>query len=106
MWKQYKQDYREFKKAEPGQRFIGAYERGRARHRGPAHTILILVVAIVLIVGGALLALIPGVPGIIPGMVGLALIATRFRRMAIWLDWFEVAIRKAGRACRQVFAGR
>ena len=93
MWEKLKNGYREFKESKPGARFISTYHRWREHSRGSAATILIFVVSGLLIIGGLLLALIPGVPGIVLGLLGFALIATRSRRMAIWLDWTELKAR-------------
>jgi hypothetical protein len=59
------------------------------------------MIALVLIAVGALLALVPGVPGIVLGVLGLGLIAVRFRRVAIWLDWSEMKCRGIWREFRR-----
>lgn len=94
MWEKLKNGYREFKEREPGARFIRTYERWQHRTRGSIATILILTLSAILMVGGLLLALIPGVPGIVLGLLGFALIATRSRRVATWLDWTELKVRR------------
>lgn len=94
MWKQLRQGLHEFKAATPGERFVKTYEHWQERAHGPAVTIIIITIGIVLMVAGLLLGLIPGVPGIVLGVLGLALIATRSRRVAIWLDWTEAKLRK------------
>jgi len=106
MWNKLKRSYRQFQKDEPGERFLNTYERSREHSKGPLATILIIVAGAVLIVGGFLLGLIPGVPGIVLGLVGFALIATRSRRIAIGLDWTEVKVRSIGKRCRRVMAHR
>ena len=106
MWKRLKRGYRQFKKDEPGERFVDAHDRWREYSNGPVATVLILVAGAVLIAGGLFLGLVPGVPGIVLGLLGFALIATRFRRMAIWLDWSEVKIRKAWNKRRRAVAHR
>lgn len=104
MWDKLKRGYRQFKQDDPGDRFLNAHEHWKEHSNGPVATILIVAAGAVLIVGGLLLGLIPGVPGIVLGLLGFALIATRFRRMAIWLDWSEVKLRSAWQKCRRVVA--
>ena len=106
MWKKLKRSYRQFREDNPGERFLNAHERWREHSRGPLATIVVIGVGALLIVGGLLLGLVPGVPGILLVLVGFALIAARFRRMAIWLDWSEVKTRRAWQKCRQAVAHR
>lgn len=94
MWKRLKLGLRDFKSKAPGERFIKTYEHWQARgERSFITTAVVIAAGLILIVGGLLLGLIPGVPGIVLGVIGLALIATRSRRMAIWLDWTETKLR-------------
>jgi UPF0716 family protein affecting phage T7 exclusion len=95
-----KRAYQQFKEDAPGERFLNLYQRRQQQSKGPVATVLIVIVGLVLIVGGFLLGLIPGVPGIVLGVLGVALIATRFRRMAVWMDRAEVKLRKLWRKCR------
>jgi O-antigen/teichoic acid export membrane protein len=106
MWNKLKRGYRQFKEDEPGARFLNTYQRSREHSKGPAATILIIVAGALLIVGGFFLGLVPGVPGIVLGLLGFALIATRFRRMAKWLDWTEVKVRRIWQRWRRVMAHR
>ena len=92
--------YHQLKEDKPGARFLNAYLRSRRHSKVSATTILIIVAGTILIVGGFLLGLIPGVPGIVLGVLGLALIATRFRRMAVWLDRAELKTRRIWQRCR------
>ena len=101
MWKKIKRGYQEFKEDDPGERFLKTYERWREHSTGPIATILIIVIGTVMIVAGFLLGLVPGVPGIVLGLLGAALIAARFRRMAVWLDWGEIKLREVWRKWRQ-----
>ena len=55
-----------------------------------------VVVGLVLVVGGAILLVIPG-PGLLVIAFGGALIGQEFRWAAVALDWTEVALRKAAR---------
>ena len=104
MWEKLKSGYRQFRDDESGVRFLNAHQRWRSKSKGPAATILIITTGAIFIVGGLFLGLVPGAPGIVLGLVGFALIAARFRRMAIWLDWCEVKIRRAWRSCRRAAA--
>jgi hypothetical protein len=106
MWKKLKCGYQHFKKDEPGRRFVAAHDRWKEHSKGPVASVLIIAAGAVLIVGGLLLGLIPGVPGVVLGVIGFALIATRFRRMAQWLDWSEVKVRSGWQKCRRAVAHR
>jgi hypothetical protein len=106
MWRRFKQGYRELIEDEPGERFVNANERWRAHTQGHGMTIVIVVVGFGLILAGGFLGFVPGAPGIVLAVLGLALIGTRFRRVAIWLDWSELKLRKLWRRCRKSFASR
>lgn len=101
MWKKIKRGYQEFKGGDLGERFLKTYERWRERSTGPIATILTIVIGTVMIVAGFLLGLVPGVPGIVLGLLGAALIAARFCRVAVWLDWGEIKLREVWRKWRQ-----
>jgi|SRR6185503_4839273 len=101
MWERLKRGYREFKEDQPGTRFVHTNERWREQSKGSLTTVLVFVVGAILIVGGLFLGFVPGMPGILFALLGSALIATRSLRMAIWLDWSEVKVRKAWQRCRQ-----
>ena len=79
---------------EPGQRFQNAHERWKGSNKSRVLDIVIVISGVLLIAIGAALSLIPGIPGIILGIPGLALIATRSRRLALWMDWTELKCRK------------
>lgn len=87
MWTKLKHAFRRFKKAKSGERFANAHED--LKSRGPAG-VLLPVAGVILVVAGLLLGLIPGVPGVVLAVAGLALISTRSRKMARWLDWSEL----------------
>jgi len=104
MWARLKQSYRELKDDEPGHRFVNAHMRWKERTRNWLATVAIIAVGLLLIVAGGFLGLVPGAPGIVLGVLGVALIGTRFKRVAIWLDWLEVRLRQLWHRCRQAFA--
>jgi uncharacterized membrane protein YphA (DoxX/SURF4 family) len=106
MWKKIRHGYRQFAEGEPGHRFVDTYEQWQESVRHPLVGLALIIAAIVLILGGLFLALIPGVPGIVLGVLGFALIAIRFRRVAVWLDWSEVHLRKLLRRFRRVRRGQ
>ena len=106
MWDQLKRGYRELKNDEPGMRFVNAHDRWRSHTQGYVATILVVGIGLLLILGGAFLGFVPGVPGVVLAALGFALIGTRFRRVAVWMDWIEAKIRKLWRRCRRSFASR
>lgn len=93
MWDHLKQGWHRFRNAKPGERFMKAHDHQQSARSGSASSILMIVLGSLFILGGLFLGLIPGVPGIVLAVVGLALIATRFRRLAEWLDRGEVGLR-------------
>ena len=99
-WNKLKRRCVQVKKDEAGKRFLNAYERSRRHSKSSVANILLIISGAVLVIGGFLLGLVPGVPGIVLGVLGLGLIATRFRRMAIGLDWAELKMRRIWQRCR------
>ena len=95
MWKQLRLRWREFRNDPPGERFRNSYERQRKRVRSVGAKLLTPVLGGLLIVAGLVLGLIPGVPGVVLTLIGIAMIATRSRHMSLWLDWTEVRLRRA-----------
>ena len=95
MLEKWKRAWKAFEKAPSGQRFIRRYE---ARKRGgKAWTrVASVLLGLVLVVGGAILLVIPG-PGLLVIAFGGALIGQEFRWAAVALDWTEVTLRKAVR---------
>jgi len=106
LWQKLKHGYREFAESKPGHRFIETYERWKDSTKDPLVGAALIATGILLILGGLFLALIPGVPGIVLGVLGFALIATRFRRMAIWFDWTELHLRQWFHKLRRRFRRR
>jgi len=99
--KKFKQGYRQITEDEPGHRFLNAHKRWKGSNEGTAVAIAIIISAILLIMTGAVLSLVPGIPGILLGLPGLVMIATRFRRVAVWLDWIELNCRKIAQKFRR-----
>ena|SRR5689334_4359693 len=106
MWKNLVQSYQEFRELEAGERFLKTHEFWRERANGPYVSAILLGLGILLVVAGFLLGLVPGVPGVVLGVLGLALIATRFRRLAVWLDWCELKVRRLWRRLRRAGSHR
>jgi hypothetical protein len=104
MFKKLKHGYRQFADDEPGERFLNMHDRWNRRTKSPVVNVLAVIVGLILIAGGFFLGLVPGAPGIVLGLLGFALIAARFRRLAVWLDWAEVKCRKWGQKWRKRFA--
>lgn len=98
-----KSEFREIRKGAPGHRFLDHHERTRRREgvRGSALRSWAFVGAgLILLICGLVLSLPPGVPGFLLWIPGLALIASRSKRISILLDRLEARARKAWRALR------
>ena len=92
-------DWKAFRDAPPGERFRRRH--GNRKSAGPPLArILTVVLGLALVVGGAILLVIPG-PGVLVIGFGGALIAQEFRWAAVALDWIEVQLRKALRFSRR-----
>ena len=88
---------RDIRNGEPGRRFLQHYERTRLKEgdRGSFwKTFGYVAAALVLIVGGLIFALTPGIPGFLLWIPGLGLLAARSKRLAMVLDRIEVWARK------------
>jgi len=93
---QWKKHLRDFRKAPAGERFVRRYRAQKGSGR-PWTRIVFVVVGLVLIVGGAILLVIPG-PGLLVIAFGGALVAQEFLWVAKALDWLELVLRKLFRA--------
>jgi hypothetical protein len=82
------------KQAQPGERFRKLHARRSGKTRSTLVDVLQITVAVILILSGIVLSLVPGVPGIVLALPGLALLAFRFRSFAAFLDQAEVMGRK------------
>lgn len=100
MLKRLKRAGREFTKSEPGKRFLEVHENLKCHG---AASIIMVVLGCVLVVAGVVLGLVPGIPGVVLGCAGLALIATRFRKLAVWLDSAELRCRRLATRLRHPF---
>ncbi len=89
----------------PGLRFQRAHARRQARgHRHPGLEALKMVLALLMVVGGLVLWLVPVVPGFWLWAPGLALLASRAAWFARLLDRLELFAREVCwrlRLCRQ-----
>lgn len=94
-----KQDWRDFRKSRPGERFRGYYERRHKSGKGP-WGILRLVLGLVLMLLGLVLMPAPG-----PGMVVVALGAVMVARESLWaarsFDTIELRLRSLLRRLRR-----
>lgn len=92
-----KEDFRKLKKGEPGRRFIDHYRRHRkseSRRETGWKTAAYIAAAVVLLTIGALLSLVPGVPGIVLGIPAIGLLVARLKFFARFLDRAEIAARR------------
>ena len=101
IWRRLKRGGHRFAADKPGRRFLHAHVRWQDARRPMLTHAVFVAAGIILLALGFFLGLIPGVPGIVLGVIGVALIGTRFRRTAIWLDWLEVRCRRIWRRLKR-----
>ena len=97
MLKKLKEDFAKLKQGEPGKRFLDHHRRHReseSKREAGWKTAAYIVAALVLLTIGALLSLVPGVPGIILGIPALGLLVARLRFFAIFMDRTELFVRR------------
>jgi hypothetical protein len=94
VWKRVRQKATGLTRAEPGQRFQQQHARRSGKRKSKLIDGVYIILAVVLILAGALLALVPGLPGIFLSVPGLALLAFRFRHFAMFLDKAELIGRR------------
>jgi hypothetical protein len=97
VFKKLKKDFAKLKEGEPGERFIEHYRRHRAsesKREAGWKTVAYITAALVLLTAGALLSLVPGVPGIILGIPALGLLVARLKFFAVFLDRTELFVRR------------
>jgi hypothetical protein len=98
VFKKLKEDLTKLKHGEPGRRFMDHYRRHReheSRREAGWKTASYIAAGLVLLTIGALLSLVPGVPGIVLGIPALGLLVARLKFFATFLDRSELAARKA-----------
>lgn len=89
----FKEDWKQFRADEPGERFENHTDRVKA---GPkAALVLQVLMGVVLLAGGIVLMFIPG-PAILAYAFGLAMFAGLSRKLARLLDRAEPALRRKG----------
>lgn len=97
MFSKLKDDFRKLKKGEPGRRFIDHYRRHRqseSRREAGWKTAAYIGAAVVLLTMGALLSLVPGLPGIVLGIPAIGLLVARLKFFARFLDRAEILARR------------
>jgi hypothetical protein len=92
MFQSLKKSWRELAEGKPGKRFQSRYEKKKDSGRNGGRT-LKLVAAVLLIIVGVVLLVIPG-PGTVFIALGAALLAEESATVARGLDWTEVRIRR------------
>ncbi len=103
MLDQWKREWKAFEESPPGERFERRY---RARKKGGKAWVRVasVIVGLALIVGGAILLVIPG-PGLLVIAFGGGLVAQEFHWMAVALDWLELRLRELFRWGLRVWKG-
>ena len=92
-----KQEWRAFKRDQPGKRFRN--QRRRMRNGPRSLMIAQVVLGVILVAGGGVLLFVPG-PGLLFIVFGLALIAGLSKRLAGLLDRLEPPVRRVAIAAR------
>ena len=95
---QLKDEWRQFRGDQPGERF--EKHRERMQQRSKAFTLGLTIVGILFVLAGVVFLVIPG-PGTVAIMFGLGLIAGQSRRLAALLDRVEPWLRTHVRAARE-----
>lgn len=86
-----------FASERPGRRFMETYRRVQKEKKGkPLKSVLSILLGVLLILFGFLLGFAPFLPGIVFGILGMALIVGRFRFAARFMDKTEIWLRKIG----------
>lgn len=93
-----KQEWREFKHDEPGERF--ANHRERMSKKSKKHAAVSIALGVLLLAGGVVLLFIPG-PGLLLIVFGLALVATHSKRLSNLMDRAEPRLRAAAHTAKQ-----
>lgn len=90
MFAQWKQEWHWLRRQPPGERFQAFFHSRQERQQGSAVT---LIVAITLLIMGAVLLVIPG-PGLLVMALGFALLASQSEALARRLDGLELRLRR------------
>lgn len=100
----FQQQWRALKRSRPGHRFQDRYEQIKKSsvENGVGARAVRLVIAVVSLVVGVVLTVIPG-PAVVFFMITAALLASESRRLARWLDIGEVGGRKAWKWAHRTF---
>jgi hypothetical protein len=97
VFKKLKADFEELKKGQPGRRFIDHHKRHRDsenKREAAWKTAAYISAALVLLIAGAALSLVPGVPGIILGIPAIGLLVARLKSFARFMDRSELLARR------------
>jgi hypothetical protein len=89
--------FRRFRAARPGERFMQLHSQ---MHRGGGGRLwfgISVLAGVLLILVGAALGFIPGVPGFLVALLGLGIIAAQVESVARWCDRSERALRRLGK---------
>jgi membrane-bound metal-dependent hydrolase YbcI (DUF457 family) len=89
-----KQEWRQFRHDEPGERFRN--HRQRMKKKSRKHAAVSFALGVLLLAGGVVLLFMPG-PGIPLIIFGLSLVATHSKSLSHQLDRVEPALRRTGR---------
>jgi hypothetical protein len=93
-----KSEFRKIKDGVPGRRFVDHYERSRRREGGRVKlwsTLGYVAAGLILLICGLMFSLLPGIPGFLLWIPGLALLVMRFKILAVLLDRLEAWGRQA-----------
>jgi propanol-preferring alcohol dehydrogenase len=85
--------WEELAQSRPGRRFIESYQRRAERPEHPWRAVFVITLGVVLIGIGLLFSVTPVVPGFVFIALGLALIASRWKALAWFLDQTELHFR-------------
>ena len=84
----------ELKAGKPGRRFCDHHARKHDKRSSGARRGVLFITAWALIAAGALLSLVPGIPGVLLAIPGAAILSAQSRFFARMLDWLEMRVRR------------
>jgi hypothetical protein len=87
--------WEEFKEDEPGRRFLDRYDRNQLRAKGrfDVRRLLNVIAGTLLVLVSVFFGWAPG-PGMLTLAIGLGMISSEFRPVAVFLDWLELRLRE------------